>query len=69
MGVACVNLQSFFATVNLSKFEKICVRRLHMDRDEEFYKTFTAFANESIGKEYKFSLRKVMKKTKTKAGD
>ena len=40
-----------------------------MDRDEEFYKTFTAFANESIGKEYKFSLRKVMKKTKTKAGD
>ena len=69
MGVACVNLFSFFANVNLSKFEKICVRRLHMIRDEEFYKTFVAFVNESIGKKYDLSISRALKKAKTKPGE
>lgn len=69
MGVACVNLQSFFDNVNMTKFEKICVRRLHMERDEEFYSKFVKFTNESIGKKYQLSVRKAFRKKRSKAGD
>jgi hypothetical protein len=60
VGVAAINLTSFFTERNYNQFERIVWRKLYVYRDDEFYTKFVRFANRELGKKYKLTMKKLL---------
>jgi len=68
-GVTAIDMHHFLQNDWHKLYTKLAFRKLHTEKDDNFYRTYIKFANTVLGKKYQISVKKLMRSRTGHAND